>query len=103
MSNVALEKRVCKMSEILRPLRTFADMLEVFKQYEHGLVTGAEAILAMQCTDIQIDCLILSNKLPLKVAAKSSLADWDDHVEMLTDRALAMAQHEQNVARLKTE
>lgn len=63
------------------PVRSFKDMLACLDQYAQGLVTADEAILAMQCTRIQIQAVCAHQNLPLKIHRASSLADWDDLVE----------------------
>lgn len=74
------------------PLNTFASMLEVLRQHQAGLVSDGEAILSLQCTSIQVDCLIAHGRLPYNIHTKVILEDWDQHVQMLTERAQANAE-----------
>lgn len=69
-----------------KPLRTFADMQECRRQYEQGLVTEGELLLALQMTPLQVDAVIAYNRLPYKVQAKHSLSDWDEDVALRTER-----------------
>ena len=62
------------------PLRSFKEMQDVLAQHAQGLVTEAEAILALQCTKIQVQAVCAHQNLPLKIHRASSLADWDDWV-----------------------
>jgi hypothetical protein len=66
--------------------RTFAYMLDAIKQHHSGLLTDAELIFALQCTDAQIHCLKQALNLPYAVAIKTVLSDWDKHVDNLTMR-----------------
>lgn len=68
--------------------RTFAEMLEAIKQHQEGLVSDAELISVLQCDQFQFDALDQINKLPVNAVHKISIVDWDDHVEMMRQRAL---------------
>ena len=61
--------------------RTFADMLEVMRQHEMGLVSTAELILALQCDEHQVKALVAHCNLPLPISNRSTVADWDSTVE----------------------
>ena len=76
--------------EVRMPLRTFAEMEQIFSQYTSGLLTMSEAILALQCTRHQVEALITHVQLPYAMQSKVSLADWDEHIKITTERDLAI-------------
>lgn len=61
--------------------RTFAEMLEAIQQHREGLVSDAELIQALQCDDFQLTALRQYKALPLIVADKCSLSDFDQDVQ----------------------
>lgn len=64
------------------PSTTFSEKLDCIKQYQQGLVTEAELISSLQCTEPQLQCLSRHRSLPAGVYEKVSLADWDAYVEV---------------------
>ena len=66
--------------QVLRPRNTFKDMLDCIKQYDDGLVTKGELIMALQMVPHQVVACSLYNQLPLPLHRKASLADWDDSI-----------------------
>ena len=66
--------------QVLRPRNTFKDMLDCIKQYDDGLVTKGELIMALQMVPHQVVACSLYNSLPLPLHRKASLADWDDSI-----------------------
>lgn len=69
--------------------RTFAEMLEAIKQHTAGLVYDAELIAVLQCDSYQLSAIRQYNALPLNVASKCSLADFDQAVQDARDRDAA--------------
>lgn len=69
-----------------RALRSLAEMVEVVEQYQQGLVTSAEMILALQLTPHQVDAVIAHSQLPYAIQSRSSLADWDEEITMKQER-----------------
>ena len=67
-------------TQVLRPRNTFKDMLDCIKQYDDGLVTKGELIMALQMVPHQVAACSLYNQLPLPLHRKASLADWDDSI-----------------------
>lgn len=67
--------------------KTFADMLEAIKQHHAGLVTDAELILVFQCDEFQLSALHQFNSLPLDVANKVGLVDFDASVDAARAKA----------------
>jgi hypothetical protein len=63
--------------QVLRPRNTFKDMLDCIKQYDDGLVTEGELIMALQMMPHQVAACSLYNQLPPALHRKVSLADWD--------------------------
>lgn len=78
----------------MKPIKTFAEMKEVFKQHAQGLITDGEAILAMQCTPLQTQALIAMHRLPMKAFFKIDIADMEPDWE----REVALAEHEKSKA-----
>lgn len=66
--------------QVLRPYRTFDDMLRCIQQHSDGLLTDGELIMALQMVPHQVVACSLYNHLPLPVHRKVSLADWDDNI-----------------------
>lgn len=66
--------------QVLRPRNTFKDMLDCIKQYDDGLVTKGELIMALQMVPHQVVACSLYNSLPLPLHRKASLADWDESI-----------------------
>jgi hypothetical protein len=77
----SLRAAAISLGFIETPVRSFKEMQDVLTQHAQGLVTDAEAILALQCTKIQVQAVCAHQNLPLKIHRASSLADWDDWVE----------------------
>ena len=69
-----------------RAVRSLQEILEVLQQYQDGLVTSAEAILAMQLTPHQVDAVVAHSRLPYSIQSRSSIADWDEEVTMKQER-----------------
>lgn len=69
--------------------RTFAEMLEAIKQHREGLVSDAELIMVLQCDSYQISAIRQYNALPINVANKCSIVDFDEAVQNARDRDAA--------------
>lgn len=60
-----------------RRVRALKEMSECLKQWREGLLTDGELILALQCSEQQVEQLLNLNRLPYKAAVKLSLSDLD--------------------------
>lgn len=74
--------------QVLKPQRTFADMLECLKQHQQGLVTDGELLLVVQMVPHQIQAVITYNNLPLKLLNTVNLTDWDESISVAAERGL---------------
>jgi hypothetical protein len=74
--------------QVLKPQRTFADMLECLKQHQQGLVTDGELLLVVQMVPHQVQAVITYNNLPLKLLNTVNLTDWDESISVAAERGL---------------
>lgn len=61
--------------------KTFAEMEQVLKQLEGGLLHPAEAILALQCDEVQIAALRQMTALPIAALSCVRMQHFDESVE----------------------
>ena len=74
--------------QVLKPQRTFADMLECLKQHQQGLVTDGELLLVVQMVPHQFQAVITYNNLPMKLLNTVNLTDWDESISVAAERGL---------------
>lgn len=74
--------------QVLKPQRTFADMLECLKQHQQGLVTDGELLLAVQMVPHQVQAVITYNNLPMKLLNTVKLDAWDADIAAAAEKGV---------------
>lgn len=69
--------RISPDPDMAAPVRSFAEMGECLKQWRGWMLADHELILALQCSEQQVELLLALNKLPYTASAKLNLADLD--------------------------